>query len=558
MWRDLRRVLGLWRAHRTLLLLGGLVACLAALAGVALLALAGNGVALGLHHGIAAAAVGSLFLLRPLILLRPVLRWSERMTTHAATFRALADTRVWFFRRLADRLPAGLGLRRAGDLLGRLVSDVEALDGLYLRALVPIAAAAVSVVAIAAILGWTSPALMAVVCLPLALALLLPPILAPVAARNAARVAEARGTLRAEAVEPLLGLEDVLSVNGEAAAAARLAEAGRQQARAERRASRASALGGAAGTVLTQLALLGALAWGVLAWGTGHAGDTAAQALLAVPALFLALAAAENLAAVPRAGLALAGAGAAARRLLDAADAPVPVAVPASPAPAPKGHAIRFEDVRFRWSPERPEVLDGLTLEIPEGARVALLGPSGSGKSTVAALLLRLADPQNGRITVGGTDLAAMAPEAVRTRISCLTQDARLFDDTVAANLRLADPAASDAALWQALERARVADLVRALPDGLDTRCGEGGARFSGGQARRLALARALLSPAPVLILDEPAAGLDVSAERAFLETLGEATAGRTVLLIAHRLLGVERPTRVLRMVGGRALPATA
>jgi ATP-binding cassette subfamily C protein CydC len=185
-----------------------------------------------------------------------------------------------------------------------------------------------------------------------------------------------------------------------------------------------------------------------------------------------------------------------------------------------------------------------------------VLGASGSGKSSLAALLLKLAAPRAGRLTLGGVDIASLPAEAVRRRVACLTQDARLFDDSIAANLRVAAPGAPDAALWRALDRAGIGELVRALPDGLNTGCGEGGARFSGGQARRLALARVLLSAAPVLVLDEPTAGLDAAAERAFLETLEEATAGRTVVLLAHRLTGAERPTRVLRLAGGRALPA--
>jgi ATP-binding cassette, subfamily C, bacterial CydC len=145
----------------------------------------------------------------------------------------------------------------------------------------------------------------------------------------------------------------------------------------------------------------------------------------------------------------------------------------------------------------------------------------------------------------------------VRRRIACLTQDARLFDDSIAANLRLAAPAAPDAALWRALDRAGIGEVVRALPEALATGCGEGGVRFSGGQARRLALARVLLSDAPVLLLDEPTAGLDAATERAFLETLAAVTEGRTVILVTHRLIGVERPSRILRLAGGCAVPAT-
>ncbi|MBL6077335.1 thiol reductant ABC exporter subunit CydC [Belnapia sp. T18] len=544
MTADLLRILGLWRARRGWLAAGLGVTILSALIGAALLALAGQAVADALGGAAVAAAV-SFFLLKPLIGLRPAARWAERMVSHAATFRALADTRVWFFRRLAERLPAGIGLRRSGDLLGRLVADVEALDGLYLKVMVPVAAALALVLVVVALLAG-HPLLAAAVALPLALALALPFLLAPGAARAAAEAAAAQGRLRAAAVDPLIGIEDTLAANAEGRAGAALAEETRKLGRAQRRLAGRAALAGAAGTVLGQAALLAALAWGL---GGGAPGMT-------VLALFLVLATAETVGVLPRAGTALAAAAAGARRLLEAADAPPPLTEPAQPADLPTGHAIRIEGLCFAWEPDRPPVFDGLDLDLPEGTRLALLGPSGIGKSSLAALLLKLAAPQAGRITLGGTDLASLAAEDVRRRIACLSQDARLFDDSIAANLRIAAPLAPEAALWRALDRAGIGTLVRALPEGLETRCGEGGARFSGGQARRLALARVLLSAAPVLILDEPTAGLDAETERAFLETLEEVTAGRTVILIAHRLTGVERTTRIIRLAGGRALPA--
>ncbi|WP_431268897.1 thiol reductant ABC exporter subunit CydC [Dankookia sp. P2] len=546
MLRDLRRTLGLWRAQAGWLAAGIAVSAGSTLLGVALLALAGQGIAAAL--GGAAVGGGIAFLLlRPLVALRPAARWSERMVTHAATFRALADTRIWFFRRLSDRLPGGIGLGRSGDLLGRLVSDVDSLDGLYLRALVPMISALAVVLAGAALLAG-APLLAAIVALPLALALLLPLLLAPGAARAAAQAAAAQGRLRAAAIDPLLGVEDVLAANGEQAAGATLAREAAALARAQRGLGWRAAWAGAAGTLLVQAALLGALAWGLAAGAEGAA--------LAVLGLFLAVASAEALGLLPRAGVALAGAAAGARRLFKLADAPPPVAEPVAPAEEPTGHAIRVEGLRFAWTPDRAAVFDGLDLDIPEGTRLALLGPSGIGKSSLVALLLKLAVPEAGRISFGGVDIAELPAEFIRRRIACLTQDARLFDDSIAANLRIAAPGAPDAALWRALDKAGIGELVRALPEALATRCGEGGARFSGGQARRLALARVLLSAAPVLVLDEPTAGLDAETERAFLETLEGVTAGRTVILITHRLVGVERPTRVLRLAGGRALPA--
>lgn len=545
MRHDLMRIWALWRPRGGWLLAGLGVAVLSALSAVALLALAGQGVAAGVAGAGGAAA---LLLTRPMVAIRPALRWAERMVSHEATFRALADTRVWFFRRLAERMPGGLGHAGAGEARGRMIADIEALDGLYLRAVLPAVAAAAVVLATALLLG-AAPGLAALVALPLALAILLPIWLARGAAPAAEAVTDARGALHRAALDPLLGLTETLANNAETRAAERLSAATAAMHAAERRLSRRSALAGSLGTLCAQAALLGALGWAVA--GSGGLA-------LAVLGLFLALAAGETLALVPRAGTALASAGAAAHRLLAMADTPPPVAEPATPAPMPAGNTLRFEGVDFGWGEGRDTVLRGLDLEWREGERLALLGASGAGKSTIARLMLKFAAPQAGRITLGGQDIAGLAATGLRGRIACLSQDARIFEGSVAENLRIAAPGAPDAALWRVLAQVGMAELIRALPEGLDTDCGEGGARFSGGQARRIALARALLPAAPLLVLDEPGWGLDAETERAFLTVLEEATRGRSVLLITHRLVGVEKPDRVLRLVGGKLFPATA
>jgi ATP-binding cassette subfamily C protein CydC len=245
--------------------------------------------------------------------------------------------------------------------------------------------------------------------------------------------------------------------------------------------------------------------------------------------------------------------------VLAAAEMPPPVPEPRRPAALPVGNGLRFEAVTFRWRPERPDVFRALSLDIPAGARVAVLGPSGSGKSTLAALALRLAAPQAGRVLLGGsTDIADLPAAAVRQRIAWLSQATHLFDDSLRHNLLLARPEAREADLWAALDAAQIGDFVRALPNGLDSWLGESGTTASGGQGRRLALARALLSAAPILILDEPCAGLDAENERAFLANLNEVTADRTVLLITHRLTGVERLHRIWRLASGGVVPAAA
>ena len=275
-------------------------------------------------------------------------------------------------------------------------------------------------------------------------------------------------------------------------------------------------------------------------------------------AVFLLVGAFEAAGGLPRAGALAGHAMAAARRVLEAARAEGAVAEPASPAALPEGTALRFEAVHFRWAADRPELFDGMTLDVPAGSRVAILGPSGSGKSTMASLLLKVATPQAGRVLIGGVDLASLSGPAARSRFGVLSQATHLFDDTLRANLLLGRPDADDAALWRALDEAEIGAFVRGLPDGLDTWLGEGGARVSGGQGRRIALARTLLSPAPILVLDEPGAGLDAQTERAFLQTLNGLPPGRTLLLITHRLTGVERLDRIWRLSGGHAIAAMA
>jgi ATP-binding cassette subfamily C protein CydC len=523
MTADLLRILGLWRG-RALWLAAGVLVSLAALA---------SAVGLMAYGGLAlTGAVGVPLVLRWLGVARVLLRYAERLVTHSAMFRALSDVRVWFFRRLAAGSAGGLGFRRAGDLLARLVGDVEALDGLYLRIMVPLAGA----VLLLAVLTWGSGLVVGALFL---LAGFIMPWVAARAARNAGTVlARASGGLRIAALDALTGLREVRAFAAE----------GRMLALVQ---AREAALLGAQHALAERVALAGALAFlcgqGALLAALSHGG---------IVAVFLVVAGFEAIGGLPRAGALLGHAAAAARRVLEAADAPVPVPDPLVPGPLPEGTRLRFEGVGFRWASDRAPVFDGLTLDIPQGARVALLGPSGAGKSTLAALALKVAAPSAGRVLLGEADIASLPASVVRARIGWLSQATHLFDDTIRANLLLARPEATEGDLWAALEAARIADVVRELPEGLDTWVGEGGARFSGGQGRRLALARALLSQAPVLILDEPCAGLDAATEREFLAVLNDTAEGRTVVLITHRLVGVERLDRIFRLSGGKAVAA--
>jgi ATP-binding cassette subfamily C protein CydC len=516
--------------------------------------LAGGAIALVvflLNAGLMAAAgasAGGLLLawwLRGLAVARVATRYAERLISHHALFLALAELRVWVFRRLAARAPLGPGFERASDWLARITHDVEALDGLYLRALLPFGLALAAGLCAAAALRAATP-LGALAALLLTLAAVA--VAVGFAARAAAAgttLATAAGSLRANAADALGGLRTLAANGALPATATRLAADDAALIAAQRRVAMLAGRASAAGVILAQGALLAALGLAALAWQSGAASPLVAAALLVL------IAALEPIGMLPRAGEALAVAAAAATRLRQAADAPAAVAEPAQPAAPPGDGSLSLRNLTFAWGP-RGAVLRGLDLDVPDGAAVAIVAESGAGKSSLLTALLKLAPVGAGEVRIGGADLAALDGGQARAAIAALPQGAHLFADTIRANLLLARPDADDAALWQALEHAQLAAFVRGLPQGLETFVGEGGAALSGGQARRLALARALLQPGRVLLLDEPCAGLDGPTERAVLAALEDARAGRTMVLLLHRLTGAERLDSLWRLVDGR------
>jgi ATP-binding cassette, subfamily C, bacterial CydC len=539
--KDVLRILGLWRGRAIWLVAGTIVSLAALLAGIGMMALGGTMVALAVATGVLVAPMA----LRVFGMARVLLRYFERLLTHDATFRALADLRIWFFRGIARSTAGGLGFRQAGDVLSRLVADIESLDGIYLRILVPLIGAVLLLPVIVVQIGvYSIPLAIGVGLLFAVAAFVMPWIGARIATQTGMALADATGALRIAALDALTGLREVRAFGAEGRMLATVQAREATLLAAQRELASKSSVANAAALLCGQGALLLVLI------------TAGVQPVASVIALFLLVAAFEATGGLPRAGVLAGHAAAAAHRVLEAAEAPVPVPDPAHVAAVPAGSALRFETVHFRWLPERPLVFDGLSLEVPQGARVALLGASGAGKSTLAALALKVAAPQQGRVLIGNVDLSSLAAADVRRQIAWLSQATHLFDDTIRANLLLARPDADSNALWAALDGARIGEMVRALPNGLDTWVGEGGARFSGGQARRLVLARALLSPAPILILDEPCAGLDAETERAFLSTLNDVAEGRSVILITHRLTGVERLDRIWRLAAGKAVAA--
>jgi ATP-binding cassette, subfamily C, bacterial CydCD len=482
---------------------------------------------------------------------RAVFRYAERLLSHDAVLRVLAELRVTAYRRLERLAPLRpLGAER-GNLLARVVNDIDALQDYFLRWLLPaIVAAAVSLAAVA-FTGWLLPAAGAALAVGLlAAGVGVPALVGAVARRTERQLAPARGELTHRTLGLLTGTAELTVAGALPARRAALAAADTRLTALAARSAAATALGGGLTALATGLTVIAAAWLGADAVaGGGLAGVWLATVVL-VP-----LAAFEGVAGLPPAVQHRQRVTKAAERVQEILDAPAPVREPGEPAEPPASPfplTVRGLTARYPGAPG--PALAGIDLDLTPGRRIAVVGPSGSGKTTLAHCLLRFLDPASGTYTLGpaATPATALDADAVRRAVGLCAQDAHLFDSTLRENLRLARPGADDAALRAALAAARLADWVDGLPQGLDTPVGEHGARLSGGQRQRLALARALLADFPVLILDEPAEHLDVATADALTAELLAATEGRSTVLITHRLAGLAAVDEVLVLDGGR------
>ncbi|GGQ00106.1 thiol reductant ABC exporter CydC subunit [Actinomadura coerulea] len=480
---------------------------------------------------------------------RGVFRYVERLVGHDATFRILADLRARVYERLERLAPAGLPAFRGGDLLNRLVADVDAVQDLFLRVLLPCTVAAVVGGASVGLAWLLLPSAGVVLLLALLLAGVVAPWLSGAVSRRAERrTTDLRGELTSHVVDTLQGAPELIAYGAVPEQLAEAARIDREFTRATARSATTAGLGAAISALAGGLAVWGSLAVGVPAVRSG-----ALDGVLLAVVVLLPLAAFEVVAGLPLAAQYLERVRRSAARVFAVLDSPPPVQEPDAPAPLPAApYTLSVENLRARWTPTAPHALDGVSLDLAPGRRCAIVGPSGSGKTTLTAVLLRFLEPAGGRTSLNGVDLRALSGDDVRRVIGLCAQDAHLFDSTIGENIRLARPSATDAEIRDALRRARLLDWVESLPDGLATRVGEHGARVSGGQRQRIALARALLADFPILLLDEPAEHLDLATADELTADLLTATEGRTTLLVTHRLAGLDAVDEIIVLDGGR------
>jgi len=545
------RLLGLLSSNRRWLAAGAVLGFLAIAANVTLVATSAYLVSKAATVTNVAELALAITAVRVLAIGRAAFRYLERYATHLATLRILADLRVWFFAAIEPLAPARLATHRSGDLLSRISADVDTLEDFAVRVVLPPIVAVMAAAFACLLLAAFDPPLGIVLLVFLGLVgVVLPLLTRRLSRRGSATFVARRGEVSALAVDQVEGRADLAALDHVDDHRKRLLAEGADLDRLAARLAAVRGLGGALAVTVAGLCAVVVLGLAV-PLVTGGRVDAVFLALLPLAAI----AAFEAVQPLPLSLQLLGSSQAAAGRLFDLVDAPPAVTDPPTPAPAlPPGlpPSIELRGLAFAYQPGGRTVLNAIDLTVAAGSTVAIIGPSGSGKSTLVDLLLRFHEFGQGEIRLGGCDIRELRADDVRRMLGVVSQRVDLFDSTIRDNLALADPDVTDESIEAACRIAQLHDVITALPDGYATRIGTDGHRLSGGERRRLAIARAIIKDAPVLVLDEATADLDAITEERLVAALRPFIAGRTTLVIGHRPALVNVANVVVELRGGR------
>jgi len=555
-WRELVPFMRLFRGHLKWMVVGTLSGLLAVASAVGLLALSGWFISAAAYAGLTSITAQLFNFFHPALgvrlfaIGRTLARYAERIVSHDATFRILQSLRSWFYRHLEPLAPSRLMNFRSGDILNRIVADIDALDNLYLRVFSPSVIALIMSIFVVGFLWLFDPVISMVTALFLSMAGFCVPLIALRLGEGCGHeLAQQISDLRIHIVEGLQGMPELLVFGAHHRHLGAVAQSSRALLKSQLRMSQIRGLSLALITLLSGLAVLATLYLAVILVnrdvldGAGLALVTLAvlgsfEAVLPLPAAF------QYLGRTREAG----------RRLMEIVRSKPQVVFPHLSVTRPRHFGVRFEQVCFRYDQTAGWTLRDVDFRIHPGRRVAVIGETGSGKSTLVHLLVRFRAPTAGCIRLGDVDVRDFGESDLRRHMSVVAQQPHMFNATLRENLMMARPDAGNDELLDALNAAQLRKFVTALPDGLDTRIGEAAKLLSGGQARRVAVARAILHNAPLWVLDEPTEGLDPITERKMMATLKERTTGRTLLLITHGLEALDWMDHIVMLDQGRVV----
>ncbi|WP_449546423.1 heme ABC transporter ATP-binding protein/permease CydC [Lelliottia amnigena] len=550
--RALLPYLALYKRHKWMLTLGVVLAILTLLASIGLLTLSGWFLSASAVAGFAGLYSFNYMLpaagVRGTAIARTAGRYFERLVSHDATFRVLQHLRIFTFSKLLPLSPAGLARFRQGDLLNRVVADVDTLDHLYLRVISPLVGAfAVIVVVTLGLCMLDVPIALTLGGIMLLTLLLLPPLFYRAGKATGEKLTRLRGDYRQQLTSWLQGQAELTIFGASRRYRARMESTELSWHEAQRRQSELTALSQALMLLIGGFAVI-AMLW-MAAGGVG--GNTQPGALIAL-FVFCALAAFEALAPVTGAFQHLGQVIASAVRITQIVEQTPEVQFKEGHSVVPDSVAVQLTEVTFAYEGQTQNALDGINLTVQAEQHVAILGRTGCGKSTLLQLLTRAWDPRQGQILFNTTPLTDFNEQTLRKIVSVVPQRVHLFSATLRDNLLLASPTASDEALCAVLEKVGLHKLLE--DDGLNAWLGEGGRQLSGGELRRLAVARALLHDAPFMLLDEPTEGLDATTESQILDLLAQTMKNKTVLMVTHRLRGLANFDQIIVMDNGQII----
>lgn len=554
--KAIRPFIRLMLTNQRRMALGLLLGFVAVASAVGLLSLAGWFLTAAAMAGLSALSAGAFNFFYPSVGVRlfafgrTLSRYFERVVNHDTTFRILEGLRVWLYSRVEPLSPALTSRYHSGDILGRMVEDIDTLDNLYLRVLSPSIIALSMAAALFVLLSFFDLGIAAVgVGFLFFCAVLVSGIAGRLGAATGKNLALLSADLRIRIIDGISGIRELLIYSADQQQLERITRSSSAFSAQQRKMSLLTGLSSGLITLITGLAVLVVLYLGVnLVTAGGLHSALLPLLVLAVQASF------EAVLPLPTAFQYFGRTHEAANRLLEIAEAKPAVSFPDASRPSAVPADIRFVDINFQYTASGPPSLKDINCRIQKGQRVAVIGETGSGKSTLVHLLVRFWEPTGGQIFIGNTDIRTFRETDLRQRTSVVSQTPYIFSATLRDNLLMARPGSTDKRLLAALEAARLLPFVQSLPDGLDTWVGENGRLLSGGQAKRLTLARAFLHDAPLWILDEPTEGLDRVTEKEVMQSIYQWTAEKSVILVTHRLEDMQMMDSIILLEKGRIL----